>query len=643
MLAKRIPPGKDEHGRPRHHNYRKLGPYCRDASHEGEKCLAYWHTGCQAEEYDLAVAEIVATQEMNTTATSDKTYHLMVSFRPEDEAKLTPEVCKEIELAFASALGLTEHQRVVGIHYNTNNLHMHIAYNLIHPEKLTMATSLKGDFFKLSQACRNMEQKFGLVVDNGMEARGDKQITQRAAAMEAHSGEKSFQSYAQEKKAQIVLAMDVAKDWQAAHRVFAAYGMEIRPQGNGFAIFNQGGKNKESIKASDLDKSLSKVKLVQRFGQYEKPEKSQNDVQKVPGASPAASSVTPGEKYEKNPIQPKSPERDQLWQEFQALAAERKAAIEAERERNKEAFGELRTQWARGRAKGAKLHMMRHIQKQDVAKAKAENQNRMAAIREKFPYHNWNGFLQYRAGHGDQAALKVLRSREGKQAVPNQVKAAAAATATKTWLHVPFTERQAAKDAGAKWDRGEKRWYAPGDADLGKFVAWLTEAKGTEKATSQTLKYIPDAKLSPSARIERLRIQEQQRIAAGFAEPPVFAGCKQRIDNRGVVIITLAGGGTVRDSGGKIHFSQDSQAKEAASLYALAKFGKLCKQAGTTIRRLDGDRSNITNAKPHIGILRESARNGLRKVSEIPLVSASKRPQKAELLLHNHAQSDLER
>jgi len=40
-----------------------------------------------------------------------------------------------------------------------------------------------------------MEEKFGLEIDKGIEAVKDKKVNQRAAAMEAHSGEQSFQSF----------------------------------------------------------------------------------------------------------------------------------------------------------------------------------------------------------------------------------------------------------------------------------------------------------------------------------------------------------------------------------------------------------------------------------------------------------------
>ncbi|WP_235731728.1 relaxase/mobilization nuclease domain-containing protein [Fundidesulfovibrio putealis] len=41
-----------------------------------------------------------------------------------------------IEEEFAKTIGLSEHQRHCGVHKNTNNLHMHVAYNMIHPERL---------------------------------------------------------------------------------------------------------------------------------------------------------------------------------------------------------------------------------------------------------------------------------------------------------------------------------------------------------------------------------------------------------------------------------------------------------------------------------------------------------------------------
>lgn len=121
---------------PKNDNYARLAEYIADAGHEGEKSLMHWCAGCLGDDdYQHGISEAVDVQAMNTRSRQSKTYHLVISFRPEDEAKLTPEVFKAIEERFAAALGYTEHQRHCGVHKNTANLHMHMAYNMIHPER----------------------------------------------------------------------------------------------------------------------------------------------------------------------------------------------------------------------------------------------------------------------------------------------------------------------------------------------------------------------------------------------------------------------------------------------------------------------------------------------------------------------------
>ena len=107
---------------------------------------------------------------MNTRSRKEKTYRLLVSFRPEDEARLTPEAFKAIEERFASALGYSEHQRHCGIHKNTNNIHMHIAYSMIHPERHTRHEPFR-DYATRDKLCRELEREYGLTVDNGREQR----------------------------------------------------------------------------------------------------------------------------------------------------------------------------------------------------------------------------------------------------------------------------------------------------------------------------------------------------------------------------------------------------------------------------------------------------------------------------------------
>ncbi|WP_415717726.1 zincin-like metallopeptidase domain-containing protein [Maridesulfovibrio sp.] len=61
-----------------------------------------------------------------------------------------------------------------------------------------------------------------------------------------------------------------------------------------------------------------------------------------------------------------------------------------------------------------------------------------------------------------------LEQRESKYGVPEN---------GKTWLKVPFSEKNQAKQLGAKWDQLEKMWFAPEGEDVQKFAAWLPENK----------------------------------------------------------------------------------------------------------------------------------------------------------------------
>ena len=58
---------------------------------------------------------------------------------------------------------------------------------------------------------------------------------------------------------------------------------------------------------------------------------------------------------------------------------------------------------------------------------------------------------------------------------------------TKTFLSVPYKEKNQAKNAGAKWDRETKLWYVPEGAPLTALAAWLPEKESAVAASSSGL------------------------------------------------------------------------------------------------------------------------------------------------------------
>lgn len=762
MIPRHITAGKSRDGKQKHHNYRKLGNYCRDASHKGEKCLFAWYEGCIAPDYDLALVEIKATQAMNTRAKSDKSYHFEASFRPKDDALILKgskeeqlQRFREIEQKIADALGLIEHQRVCGVHINTANLHIHVAYNLIHPQKFTINVPYQ-DYPKLSKACRLIEQEYGLVADRGYEQRQTREpkISQRAAAMEAHSGEQSFQSYALNLKDAVMRRMESAKTWEDAKGILADYGMVLRPRTNGFVLVPLNDKG-GSLKASSLDKSMSRMRMEQRFGTFvtsetRQPSQSESEPelpragarafrdvvlarraaitadleqarnwqdvhdilanhgleikplgaglvlasqrspetlkasalgrnmsrmylekrfgsyaapesgQRQQGASAADARQTSGRRqeeptYQKSPRQPRNPERDRLYLDYQAALAEKITRIDAEKARNEASREWLKGRWQRmkeqlyaevltRRTRAIRMRMMLNLHRQDVLQERAGHKAAMAGIRADYPWYNWNGYLQHQATRGNTVALGVLRSMEERKAAQAAIRNPAR---EKTFLEVQFDDRQAAKAAGAKWDPQAKHWYAPRGSDLDRFTVWLPaqpDAAPTKSENGNCERAEPAApdtpkeKKTPGERLAYLAWQERERIKAGSANKSFFSGCSYRIDNRGVAIITLVSGGIIRDAGKKLHFSPDEDSRQAARLYAMAKFGKHFTEADNSMEIRGNGKWHML--KPHLGVLKECARYGLRTLSQLAVVCGR---HKSEVLLQGHAHDDLER
>lgn len=95
-----------------------------------------------------------------------------------------------------------------------------------------------------------------------------------------------------------------------------------------------------------------------------------------------------------------------------------------------------------------------------------------------------NGQKQWFAPKGtDLTPLKkylptVEQENTVSQASPN-------VASEKTWLHVPFNEKEKAKAVGARWDKMQKQWYAPQGTDLTPLKAWLSSPDQQRTEQSQ--------------------------------------------------------------------------------------------------------------------------------------------------------------
>ena len=111
-------------------SFRGLADYILDKANNGEKIDEFELNNCPFEELEDNLQFIKQTQDFSR-AKSDKTMHLIVSF--EEGEKPEKEILENIEKEFLKSLGMEEHQRLSVTHTNTNNFHIHIAINKIHP------------------------------------------------------------------------------------------------------------------------------------------------------------------------------------------------------------------------------------------------------------------------------------------------------------------------------------------------------------------------------------------------------------------------------------------------------------------------------------------------------------------------------
>ncbi len=410
MIAKRVPNKKNTS------SIKRLVDYLNDPEKQGNiekpdgdttRLVNYIDKGeglarisnCSFDNLGAALKEIQATQERNTRAKGNKNYHLVLSFK--EGERLERETLNKIEDDFIEELGFGEHQRISAVHDNTNNLHIHIAINKVHPTKHTISEPFY-DKYKMSDICHKIERKYGLQVDNRIN-RENKKAFSKASDIEAHTGEKSFLSYLKEKTVQELLSeLENHSSWKNVHRVLHKNGLQIRKRGAGFVF--QDLESGICIKASAVHRDFSKRKLEGNLGPL-KESKVKYPTER---------------KYSYGPKQPQDETSQKLWdlylQEKEERINNRKELFEkfyTDRGYLRSVFKDINRRW-----KETKLSsIMTYRQKREVYAAlqieKIQTKKTYTSLRntinEAHPRISWTSFLIERAERGDERALQVLR------------------------------------------------------------------------------------------------------------------------------------------------------------------------------------------------------------------------------------------
>ena len=230
-------------------------------------------------------------------------YHVAINWR-EGEHPTRAEAERACAQIMAS-LGYSEHQAVWAVHRDTDNDHVHLVINKVHPVTATVRQPpFRRDYFILDKCMRELEIEFGYGRANGpwitldtsegpkivrMSRRERRErgllkdagprISDRAARAEHNAGgAESFQSWvAGAPAAALRAALErPGATWQDAHRALAEYGVRIERKGSGLimttTVLSTGGAQRMlAAKASTVGRWASKSALEQRLGAFEPP------------------------------------------------------------------------------------------------------------------------------------------------------------------------------------------------------------------------------------------------------------------------------------------------------------------------------------------------------------------------------------
>jgi Relaxase/Mobilisation nuclease domain/Large polyvalent protein-associated domain 7 len=395
MIAKHIPmksSGKS--------SFAGLAKYLTDTQNKNERVGDLTLTNCVSVDLDSAILEVLNTQSINKRAAGDKTYHLLISFAPDE--KVTDKQLRDIEKRFADVLGFSDHQRISVVHHDSDSLHIHLAINKVHPKKHTFYEPFRA-YKAMSDLCAKIEDEYGLVKVNH-QARKTKSEN-LADDMERHTGVETLLNWIKRNCAD---ELREANDWQEFKNTLDANGLSIRVKANGFVIETY---ERLSVKASSVDREFSKQNLEKKFGAFVDEERKHK--------------AKPQKHYVEKPLSKgyDTTELYALYKKHQSSAVDNRIITQAIAKDRKAHLIKSAKLSAKAKREALKLMNISRESKKVVYKAisnslikkinaiNTDYRNSNKLIYNRCKKQSWADWLRTQAMAGNQEAVKALRAR----------------------------------------------------------------------------------------------------------------------------------------------------------------------------------------------------------------------------------------
>ena len=433
--------------------------------------------GCVNMDFDLdsederlwAAQAMSATARRSTRFQGNPVYHVSISW-PEGEHPDRSQ-CEETVTHFMKGLGMEGNEAFWAIHRDTDNDHLHLIINKIHPELEIVTGPPRYDYALLHKLAREVELGQGWSHDSGAfvvtePKPGEPQIMRRhiavkmglwkeeelrrpnftraAAAASEKLGAEPFQVWIAGQPAKDLrdAINQPAASWESAHQALAKHGIRIETKGSGMVVTTTLADGQVvAAKASQLGRWASKAELEKRLGPY-RPALAPTarpgvapamrdsyqkhiDQEKIrPAHSHAEVPTTDAKRAARREDRAKAREglANRFAEEQKSLKAERSRLRPEMRERHlaerKQLQIDLRAArkeaLARDKAEGVSFKLSQSVFAYRAALRREELQKRQAAERSDLAIKNresmnWHAWLETQAAAGDEAAKAAQR------------------------------------------------------------------------------------------------------------------------------------------------------------------------------------------------------------------------------------------
>ncbi len=112
-----------------------------ESKNENEKCVYSGSRGFLTDTHNSQKAEMLALSQ-EAVRSKDTVNHYVISWQ-EGKQPSHQQIDEAVNI-FMDELGLNDHQTVYGLHADTDNLHLHLVINRVHPDTLKVIKPNKG-------------------------------------------------------------------------------------------------------------------------------------------------------------------------------------------------------------------------------------------------------------------------------------------------------------------------------------------------------------------------------------------------------------------------------------------------------------------------------------------------------------------